>query len=56
MTNRRADGEGSIYQLPNGKWKVVISLGFDADGNGFVKRRRRLQTTTAKCLKELKDR
>ena len=57
MTNRRADGEGSIYKLPNGKWKVVISLGFDAGG----KRIRKTATAAtkreaAKCLKELKER
>ena len=57
MTNRRADGEGAIYQLSNGKWKVVISLGFDADG----KRIRKTATApnkrlAAKRLVELRDR
>ena len=56
MTNRRADGEGSIYQLPNSKWKVVISLGFNADG----KRIRKTATApnkrlAAKRLVELRD-
>jgi len=55
MTTRRADGEGSIYQLPNGKWKVSISLGFDANG----KRIRKTVTApkkaaAAKRLTELK--
>ena len=57
MTNRRADGEGAIYRLPNGKWKAAISLGFDADG----KRIRKTATApnkrlAAKRLVELRDR
>ncbi len=57
MTNRRANGEGSIYQLPDGKWKVAISLGFNADG----KRIRKTATVATKrqaaiCLAELKER
>ena len=57
MTNRRANGEGSIYQLPDGKWKVAISLGFTADG----KRIRKTATVATKreaaiCLAELKER
>jgi integrase len=57
MTSRRVDGEGSIYRLPNGKWKVSISLGFDADR----KRIRKTATAStkklaAKRLAELKER
>ena len=57
MTNRRANGEGSIYRLPNGKWKVAISLGFNADGT----RIRKTATAATKreaaiCLAELKER
>jgi integrase len=32
MTRRRGHYEGSIYQLPDGRWCAAISLGKDADG------------------------
>jgi integrase len=35
-TKRRGNGEGSIYQRPNGRWEAVISVGYNAQG----KRRR----------------
>ena len=34
---RRGRGEGSIYQLPSGKWAAMVSMGIGADG----KRKRR---------------
>ncbi len=27
MSNRKRNGEGSIYQLPNGKWRAAITIG-----------------------------
>src|SRR5262245_9820542 len=39
---RRGRGEGSIEQLPSGKWRAVISLGKGADG-----KRQKLQETFA---------
>ncbi|MDQ2987114.1 MAG: hypothetical protein M3R13_10420 [Armatimonadota bacterium] len=27
MSNRKRNGEGSIYQLPNGKWRAAMTIG-----------------------------
>jgi integrase len=27
MAGRRANGDGSIFPLPNGKWRAVVELG-----------------------------
>lgn len=32
MAKRRAHGEGTIFQLPNGKWQADVSLGYKPDG------------------------
>lgn len=32
MAKRRAHGEGSIFQMANGKWRADVSLGYDANG------------------------
>lgn len=37
---RRGSGEGSIYKLPSGKWKIAVPIGKGADG-----RRRRIYRT-----------
>jgi len=56
MTNRRAHGEGSIYRLPNGNWRAVISLGSDADGKRIRKTANAPNKRQAlKRLEELKD-
>ena len=34
---RRKNGEGTIYQRPNGLWVCEITLGFDADGKRLKK-------------------
>lgn len=38
--SKRANGEGSFFQLPNGKWRATITVGWTADG----KRIRRSKT------------
>lgn len=43
--SKRANGDGSIYQLSNGKWRASISLGTTADG----KRLRRSITATSRA-------
>lgn len=30
----RGNGTGSVYRLPNGKWRAVVVLGYEADENG----------------------
>ena len=37
MAQKRGDGEGTVFQRPDGRWVGVISLGFDVQG----KRRRK---------------
>lgn len=34
---KRADGEGTIRQLPNGKWRGRLSFGFDSSGKRIQK-------------------
>jgi integrase len=46
MTSRRADGEGSLYQLSNGKWKGSVSVGYTVSG----KRVRKTVTAPTKKL------
>jgi len=46
QTNRRSPGDGSVYQLKNGKWVAVLDLGIGVNG----KRNRSTKTTTSKVL------
>ena len=46
MTTKRADGEGSLYQLRDGRWVGSISLGFDPNG----KRIRKTVTASKKAV------
>ena len=39
---RRGNGQGTVYQLPNGKYKAVVVLGYYVDDNG--KRRRKTRS------------
>lgn len=43
--SKRANGDGSVFQLPNGKWRATISLGVTADG----KRLRRSKTAKSRA-------
>lgn len=36
---KKSNGEGSIYRMPNGKWRAVVSLGFDSKGKRLRKYR-----------------
>lgn len=42
---KKPNGEGSIFKLPNGKWKAVVNLGWTPNG----KRRRRSRTTKSRA-------
>lgn len=44
--NRRSPGDGSVYQLKNGKWVAVLDLGIGVNG----KRNRSTKTTASKVL------
>ena len=44
--SRRSPGDGSVYQLKNGKWVAVLDLGMGVNG----KRNRSTKTTTSKVL------
>lgn len=44
--SRRSPGDGSVYQLKNGKWVAVLDLGIGVNG----KRNRSTKTTTSKVL------
>ena len=51
MNSRRPHGEGSVYRLPNGRWRGVVNLGWHAG-----KRRRKYITrsTQADVVRELR--
>lgn len=42
---KRANGEGSIFELPNGKWRATITIGWTEDG----KRMRRSKTASSRA-------
>lgn len=42
---KKPNGEGSIFQLPNGKWKASVSMGVGVDG----KRRRQSKTARSRA-------
>lgn len=37
----RGNGQGTVYKTANGKWKAVVTLGYDKDSNGDYKRKTR---------------
>lgn len=45
---RRGNGQGSVYQLPNGKYKAVIVTGYYVDAEGRLRKRTRSYTTQRK--------
>jgi len=51
MNSRRPQGEGSVYRLPNGRWRGVVNLGWHAG-----KRRRKYITrgTQAEVVRQLR--
>ena len=48
MAKRRQNGEGTIYQRPNGLWVCEITLGYDKD------KKRIKKTVTSMDLEKLK--
>lgn len=50
---KRANGDGSVFQLPSGKWRACISLGTTADGKRL--RRSRTAKSRADAVQFLRD-
>ncbi len=42
-TKKRGNGQGCVYRMPDGKWKVEVTLGYDEEG-GKLKRKRTTKT------------
>ena len=49
MARKRAHGEGSLRQRPNGIWELTLMVGFQSDG------RRKYKSFYAKTQKEVKE-
>ena len=47
-TKKRGNGQGTVIQLPNGKWKALVTLGYFTDETGKRHLKRRCQTFTRK--------
>jgi len=45
---QRGNGQGTVYKLPNGKYKAEVVLGYYADETGTIKKRRRTKTFAKK--------
>lgn len=43
-TKKRGNGQGTVIQLPNGKWKALVTLGYFTDDQGKRHIKRRCQT------------
>lgn len=43
-TKKRGNGQGTVIQLPNGKWKALVTLGYYTDEQGKRHLKRRCQT------------
>lgn len=41
IRSKRGNGEGSVYQMPNGKWQAAVILGYYVDDKGKKHRLRR---------------
>ena len=42
-TKKRGNGQGCVYRMPDGKWKVEVTLGYD-EADGKLKRKRMTKT------------
>ena len=42
-TKKRGNGQGCVYRMPDGKWKVEVTLGYD-EADGKLKRKRTTKT------------
>lgn len=50
--SRRANGEGSIYQLPDGRWKAVLTVGWTAEGKRITKTKTAKRQADVRAWKE----
>lgn len=48
VKHRRGNGQGSVFKLPNGRYKAVVTLGYALDDQGRARRRTRSQVFTTK--------
>lgn len=60
VKHKRGNGQGSVYKLPNGRYKAIITLGYALDDQGRARRRTRSQVFATKreaiaALPSLKD-
>lgn len=60
VKHKRGNGQGSVYKLPNGRYKAIITLGYALDDQGRLRRRTRSQVFATKreaiaALPGLKD-
>lgn len=43
VKHKRGNGQGSVFRLPNGKYKAVVTLGYTLDDQGLTRRQTRSQ-------------
>lgn len=48
VRHKRGNGQGSVYKVPSGAYKAVVTLGYATDAQGRVRRRTRSQTFATK--------
>ncbi len=46
-TKMRGNGTGSVYRLPNGKWRAVVTIGYTAKGKRITRSRSNFRTKKA---------
>ena len=44
VRHRRGNGQGCIYKLPNGKYKLIMTIGYSVDESGNLHRKTRCRT------------
>ena len=54
-TRKRGNGEGSVYKLPNGKWRAAITVGWDVTVDAEGKKHKRRVVKTKSGFKYRRD-
>ena len=52
VRHKRGNGQGSVYKLPNGKYKAVVVLGYHADPNDPKKRHKQTRSAVFALKKD----
>jgi integrase len=52
VKHKRGNGQGSVYKLPNGKYKAVVVLGYHADPNDPKKRHKQTRSAVFALKKD----